>query len=136
MEYQKSWKQIMEQDTLLWNPFILFLRDFSNEGNVLNSFSVVSSPMNQITEAYWSRFRKDRLGWWKHSLQDLVDLELFDPSDLVQVDCVRFCFIDLLREEVTEVATAWNQHITSHHKNGWRTGRPDIMFFLPTPMIR
>ena len=98
----------MEQDTLLWNPFILFLRDFSNEGNVLNSFSIVSSPMNQITEAYWSRFRKDRLGWWKHSLQDLVNLELFDPSDLVQVDCVRFCFIDLLREEVTEVATAWN----------------------------
>ena len=67
-------------------PIHLFLRDLSNESNVLNSFSVVSSPMNQTIEAYWSGFRKDRLGWWKHFLQDLVDLELFNPSDPVQVD--------------------------------------------------
>ena len=82
----------------------LLLRDLSNEGNVLHSFSIVSSPMNQRIKAYWSNFRKDRLGWWKHSLQDLVDLELFGPSDPVQVDCLRFCLIELLREEVTEVA--------------------------------
>ena len=87
--------------------------------------------MNQRIEAYWLNFRKDRPGWWKHFLQVLVDLELFDPSDPVQVDCLRFCFIELLREEVTEVATVWNQHIISHHRNGRLTGRPDIMFFLP-----
>ena len=61
----------------------------------------------------------------------MVDLELFDPSDPVQVDCLRFCFTELLREEVTKVAAAWNQHIISHHRNGGPTGRPDIMFFLP-----
>ena len=83
----------------------LLLRDLSNEGNVLHSFSIVSSPMNQRIKAYWSNFRKDRLGWWKHFLQDLVDLELFGPSDPVQVDCLRFCLIELLREEVKEVAT-------------------------------
>ena len=58
--------------------------------------------MNERIEAYWSNFRKNRLGWWKHFLQDLVDLELFDPSDPVQVECLRFCFIELLGEEVTE----------------------------------
>ena len=87
--------------------------------------------MNQRIEAYWSNFRKDQLGWWKHFLQDLVDLELFDPPDPVQVNCLRFCSIELLREEVTEVATAWNQHTISHYRNGGPTGRPDIMFFLP-----
>ena len=98
---------------------------------VLNSFLIVSSSMNQRMEAYWSNFRKDRLGCWKHFLQDLVDLELFDASDPVQLDWLRFCFIELLREEITEVATAWNQHIISHHRNGGPTGRPGIMFFLP-----
>ena len=83
----------------------LLLRDLSNEGNVLHSFSIVSSPMNQRIKAYLSNFRKDGLGWWKHFLQDLVDLESFGPSDPVQVDCLRFCFIELLREEVTELAT-------------------------------
>ena len=74
-------------------PIHLFLRDLSNESNVLNSFSVVSSPVNQTIEAYWSSFRKDRLRWWKHFLQELVDLELFNPSDPVQVDYLIFCFI-------------------------------------------
>ena len=113
-------------------PFHLFLRDLSNEGNVLNSFSIVSSSMNQRIEAYWSNFRKDRLGWWKHFLQDLVDLELFDPSDQVQVDCLRFCLVKLFREEVTEVATALNQHIISHHRNDGPTGRLDFFFFYHT----
>ena len=61
----------------------------------------------------------------------LVDLTLFDTSDPVQVGCLRFYFIELFREEVTEVAIAWKQHITSHHRNGGPTGRPDIMFFSP-----
>ena len=70
--------------------------------------------MNQRIEAYWSNFRKDR---WKHFLHSLVDLELFDPTDSVQVDCLRFCFIELLCEEVKEVATALNQHIIPHPRN-------------------
>ena len=87
--------------------------------------------MNQRIEASWWNFKSERLGWWKHFLQNLLALELFDPSDPVQVDCLRFCFIEWFREEVTEVATAWNQHIISHHKNGGLTEWPDIMFFLP-----
>ena len=86
--------------------------------------------MNQRIEASWWNFKSERPGWWKHFLQNLLDLELFDPTDPVQVDCLRFCFIELFREEVTEVATAWKQHIISHHKNGGLTERPDIMFFL------
>ena len=60
----------------------------------------------------------------------MVDLDLFDPSDPVQVDCLRFCFTQFLREEVTELATMWNQHIRLRHRNGRPTGRPGIMFSL------
>ena len=70
--------------------------------------------MNQRIEAYWSNF-----------------YQLFDPSDPVQVGCLRFCFIELIREKVTKGATAWDQHVISHHRNGGPTGGPDIMFFLP-----
>ena len=38
---------------------LLFLRDLSNEGNALNSFSIVSFPMNQRIEGYWSNFGKN-----------------------------------------------------------------------------
>ena len=50
-------------------------------GDALNSFSIVSSPVNQRIESYWSKFVVDRPGWWKSFFQDMVDLELFDPSE-------------------------------------------------------
>ena len=31
----------------------------------LGTFSITTSPLNQIIEAYWSRLRQDRPGWWK-----------------------------------------------------------------------
>ena len=132
MEYQKRNETKYGTQHSIIEPIHLFLRDLSNEGNVLNSFSIVLSPRNQRIEASWLNFRKDRLGWWKHFLQDLVDLTLFDPSDPVQVGCLRFYFIELFREEVTEVAIAWKQHITSHHRNGGPTGRPVFL----TPHLR
>lgn len=47
------------------------------------------------------------------------------------MDSLRFFFIELLHEEITEVATAWNKHIISHHRNSGPTGQPDVMFLLP-----
>ena len=39
-----------ETEHSLIEPIHLFVRDLSNEGNVLNSFSIVSSPMNESIE--------------------------------------------------------------------------------------
>ena len=69
MEYQKRNGTKCGTEHII-EPIHLFLRDLSNEGNVLNSFSIVLSPRNQRIEASWSNFRKDRLGWWKNFLQD------------------------------------------------------------------
>ena len=61
----------------------------------------------------------------------MVDLELFNPASRVLVDCLKFCFIRVLRKELKEKAEEWNEHIISKNSNGGPSSRPDTMYFLP-----
>ena len=56
----------------------------------------VPSTHNQRIEAYWSKLRKDRIGWWQDFFRDIVDLELFNPtSPFIRLSQVLFywCFM-------------------------------------------
>ena len=109
----------------------IYLRSLNGNGDELESFSKISSPQNQRIESYWSILRRDRMGWWRRFLQDLVDLELFSSDDPVIVDCIRFCFMSLIRADLRSIAEEWNQHLISRSKNPTPTGRPDCMYYLP-----
>ena len=81
-----------------------------------------------------SQFLKDGPGWWISFFKDLSDIGLFNSSDPVHVDCIRFCFMQILRNELDHVAEMWNQHIIASSTFGNSSGpkrRPDCMFFLP-----
>ena len=112
-------------------PIHILLQDAVGDNNSVNSFSFVPSMHNQRIEAYWSKLRQDRIGWWKDFFRDMVDLELFNPASRVLVDCLKFCFIGVLRKELKEMAEEWNEHIISKRSNGGPSGRPDTMYFLP-----
>ena len=44
----------------------IYLRSFNDDtGNTLHSFSIVSSPVNQHSDSYWSKFFVCRPDWWK-----------------------------------------------------------------------
>ena len=107
------------------------LREASAGNNFINSFSIVTSPLNQRIEAYWSNLSRDRPGWWHRLFQDMVDLELYNSSNPIIVDCLRFCFMHIIRKELFSVANEWNQHLISKSRNSGPSGRPDSMFFLP-----
>ena len=60
----------------------------------------------------------------------MVDLEIFDPRELTLLNCIRFCYISILRKELTDIANEWNPHLLSPNINNNPSGRPDIMYFL------
>ena len=61
----------------------------------------------------------------------MVDLELFE-SDIVVVECIRFCFMKMLHNELNSILNDWNSHIISKSRNSVPRSRPDsILFFLP-----
>ena len=113
----------------------IYFRSGDDDDNAgFASFSIGTSTSNQRFESFWSLLIKDGPGWWRNFFKDLRDLDLFDDSDPAQVDSLRFCFMDILRNELHQVAESWNQHIISASKFGNSSGprgRPDYMFFLP-----
>ena len=72
------------------------------ESNILKSFKISSSPKNQRIEAYWS-FRRDKIGSWKEFFEDLNDLRFSDPSDETVLECMRFCFMALIRQDLSTI---------------------------------
>ena len=68
---------------------VLCFLQVNGADNPLNTFSITTSPLNQRIEAYWSKLRKDRMGWWESFFQDMVDMDLYNPIDQVRVECLR-----------------------------------------------
>ena len=52
--------------------------------------------------------------------------------DCIQVECLKFCFILLLRDELHQIARLWNVHGIRPSLNAESPyGRPDVLFFIP-----
>ena len=71
----------------LIEPMHVYLRSLSDDANAVNSFSITTSPQNQRIEAYWAILQRDRLGWWRHFLRDLSDLNMLNTADPAILDC-------------------------------------------------
>lgn len=50
----------------------------------------------------------------------------------MHVECLRFCFLPLIREELNRIAQHWNLHkIRPSLNQESPPGRPDVWYFLP-----
>lgn len=114
----------------LIEPIHIYLSSL-NRNEISNSFSITTSPQNQRIESYWATLQKDKIGWWRRFFRDLTDNELLDTSDPVVLDCVRYCFMGIIREDLKAIMDDWNNHIISKSRNGGPSGRPNCMYFLP-----
>ena len=102
--------------------------EFSGAG----SFLIGTSSANQRIECYWSQFRKERPMWWRDFFKDLVNVGMLDIGVPAVTECIRYCFMDILREELTDVALRWNQHILAPSQNvSLPRGKPNSLYFLP-----
>ena len=54
---------------------------------------------------------------------------MVDTSDPVALDCIRYCFMPLIRDDLNSILRQWNTHIISRRSNGGPSGRPDCMFY-------
>ncbi len=102
--------------------------DFSGE----KSFMYGRSVANQRIEAWWSMLRKQCTDWWIKYFKDLRDRGLFSDDDIIQRECLKFCFMEVLQKELHKIAQHWNTHRIRPSANPESPpGRPDILYFLP-----
>ena len=65
-------------------------------------------------------------------LKDMRDTGLYIDEDPVHIECLKFCFMPVIRRELDHVARNWNLHRIAPSRNAESPpGKPDVLFFLP-----
>ena len=96
------------------------------------SFIEGRSTANQRIEAYWSKLRLGGGGWWMNFFKDLRDSGVYADHDPLHQECLKFCFMNVLRKELNSIAEMWNVKDIQVKKNAQLYGgKPDVMYFLP-----
>ena len=119
------------------NTTVAFLQPFlrssgHDEFAGVNSFMYGKSSSNQRIEMWWSILRKSVTNWWINFFKDLRDKGMFDASDYLQSECLKFCFTELIRDDLNSFVSEWNLHSIYTQKNSeCEKGKPDVMFYMP-----
>ena len=96
------------------------------------SFMYGRSVSNQRIEAWWGQLRRGCAEWWIEYFKHMRDSGLYCDSDLIHVECLCFCYMHILQDELQRVARLWNLHrIRSFTNPESPPGRPDMLYFLP-----
>ena len=96
------------------------------------SFMYGSSLSNQRIESWWSQLRKSNTDWWIEFLRGIREEGLYDDTNYVHVQCMLYCFMPLLRDELNSVMKLWNTHrIRPSTNQESPPGRPDVLYSVP-----
>lgn len=77
-----------------------FRREANDEFAGEKSFLYGKSTSNQRIEGWWSFLRKSESDFWMKYFKDLRDQGLYDETDPIYVECLKFCYMPLLRDEL------------------------------------
>ena len=121
--------RIIRGDCGTENVHVAALQRFFN--NDEQSFLYGKSCYNQRIEAFWGMLRRGCVDWWINLFKDLRDSGLFCDSDDIQVECLKFCFTSMIRDELHRFAMEWNLHRIRKSVNAESpSGQPDVLYFL------
>ncbi|CAB3979164.1 Hypothetical predicted protein [Paramuricea clavata] len=96
-----------------------------------NSHRYVPSPRNQRIEAWWGLLRKSCTTWWINFFKDLVAQRTIDLASELDMECLWFCFAELIQKVLNEIKEHWNTHYIRKSRHDTVSGRPDSLYYLP-----
>ena len=133
MEQHVLYEQITAQKTLTLLVYNVFSDTIQPSFAGDKSFMYGRSVSNQRIEAWRSQLRRGCTNWWMGHFKELRENGLYCDSNPVQVDCLRFCYMGLLRDDLNRFVLLWNNHqIRPSSLNGESpSGRPDLLYFIP-----
>ena len=63
--------------------------------------------------------------------KDMVEARLTDLTSKLEMDCLWFCFSELLQKILDEIREHWNTHHIRGSRHNTVKGRPDSLYYLP-----
>jgi len=101
-------------------------------GNLTTGHAFGTSHTNQRIESFWSFLRRLRIQWWIEMFEDLMQFGVLDTSHERQVECIRYCFMDIIQKELDDFHVYWNCHRIRQSAGAVCPGGiPDELYFLP-----
>ena len=120
------------------NTWIAALQRFfrqNDEDGLAGNKSIIQgkSTANQRIKAFWSKLKQGAGGWWVNFFKDLCDSGIYRDHDPLHWECLKLCFIKVIREELYSMVSLWNTKRIEFEgtERGVIGGKPDVMFFLP-----
>ena len=80
------------------------------ETMLISSFIYDSSNRNTRIERFWRNMREMAGNTWINHFKDMAYYGIIDTSDIVHIECIRYCFLQLIDSELDGVARHWNEH--------------------------
>ena len=72
------------------------------------------------------------MDWWILFLKDLRDRAFYLEDDDIQLECLKFCFMPVIREKLHKFAMQWNLHKRRPSRNEESpSGQPELLYFIP-----
>ena len=96
-----------------------------------DSHRYVPSPQNQRIEAWWAFLRRSNSTWWINFFKDMVDSRALDLASELEMECLWFCFSQLLQTALDGIREHWNTHYIRRSRHDTVNGRPDSLYYLP-----
>ena len=123
--------KIIRSDCGTENVNVAILQRFFH--NQDQSFLYGKSSSNQRIEAWWGMLKRGGMDWWINFFKDLRDnCGLYLEDDFIEVECLKFCFMPVIREELHKFAIQWNLHKIRPSRNEESpSGRPDLLYHVP-----
>jgi len=89
-----------------------------------------SSPV----QSWWSFFQRCRSQWWIELFENLIKFDAFHSGHVMETECVRICFMNVIQKDLDKVRRQWNIHrIRPSTGSRCPPGIPDEMYYLPEP---
>lgn len=109
-----------------------FRRQAKDAFGAEKSFQIVKSVFNQRIEAWWSLFRRQKAQLWIDLFKQLELFGAFKKDNLLDMYCLRYCFMPIIQRELDILVELWNNHYISKSRQAvCPGGRPIFMYDIP-----
>lgn len=62
----------------------------------------------------------------------MQDTNIYNETNPLHIECLRYCFMDVIQAELDRIAEHWNLHeIRSQRHLDSPSGKPELLYFVP-----
>ena len=62
--------------------------------------------------------------------KNLIDRDVLNTANPLHMECLWFCFSNLLKKELNDIKEHWNSHYIRRSRHDTIAGKPDVLYHL------